>query len=88
MDRDQVNNVAHFPASGRRHRLVHGEVNRVQDVPFEPCDVIAPPNFRGVNERHPAKPDYLVARGLQGLRIVQGCDGHAFFAVVKEVDIV
>ena len=32
MDRDQVNNVAHSPASGRRHRLVHGEVNRVQDV--------------------------------------------------------
>jgi hypothetical protein len=32
MDRHEVNKVAHFTPSGGGHHLVHGKVNRVQDV--------------------------------------------------------
>ena len=58
MDRDQINQVAHLPPSGRAMGLVHGKVNRVLEKPiiavnhpFQPCDGIAPPDRKRLLSR-------------------------------------
>jgi hypothetical protein len=37
MDRDQINQVAHLPPSGRAMGLVHGKVNRVLEKTDNRC---------------------------------------------------